>query len=60
MVQTDDRVEPADSAAAGFYITNPNNSFRDNAASGGWSGFSFPVRYACAPRALCLGCMTWC
>lgn len=35
---------PIDSAAAGFYCTNPNNAFKDNAASGGWTGFSFPVR----------------
>jgi hypothetical protein len=33
---------PADSAAAGFYITNANNTFIGNAASGGWAGFSFP------------------
>lgn len=33
---------PADSAAAGFYITNAYNTFIGNAASGGWAGFSFP------------------
>ena len=32
---------PADTAAAGFYITNAYNSFWGNAASGGWTGFSF-------------------
>lgn len=36
--------EPTDAAAAGFYCANPNNAFLDNAASGGWAGFSFPVR----------------
>jgi hypothetical protein len=33
---------PADRAASGFYITNAYNTFIGNAASGGWSGFSFP------------------
>ena len=33
---------PADSAAAGFYITNARNYIYGNAASGGWTGFSFP------------------
>lgn len=33
---------PADSAAAGFYITNAYNTIIGNAASGGWAGFSFP------------------
>ena len=32
--------QPADTAASGFYISNPNNDFIDNAASGGISGFS--------------------
>ena len=34
---------PADHTASGFYIPNPYNRLRGNAASGGWSGFSFPV-----------------
>jgi len=33
---------PADTSAAGFYISNAMNSFIGNAASGGWSGFAFP------------------
>eukprot|EP01094_Clydonella_sp_ATCC50884_P004567 TRINITY_DN13609_c0_g1_i1.p1 TRINITY_DN13609_c0_g1~~TRINITY_DN13609_c0_g1_i1.p1 ORF type:complete len:1433 (-),score=246.70 TRINITY_DN13609_c0_g1_i1:56-4168(-) len=33
---------PADIAPAGFYITNTNNEFVGNAASGGFTGFSFP------------------
>ncbi|ORY37007.1 hypothetical protein BCR33DRAFT_721660 [Rhizoclosmatium globosum] len=35
-------IAPTDITAAGFYITNPHNSFIGNAASGGWTGFSFP------------------
>ncbi|KAJ3036905.1 Fibrocystin-L, partial [Rhizoclosmatium hyalinum] len=35
-------IAPTDVTAAGFYITNPHNSFIGNAASGGWTGFSFP------------------
>eukprot|EP00040_Diaphanoeca_grandis_P024470 m.134453 g.134453 ORF g.134453 m.134453 type:complete len:1710 (+) comp29740_c0_seq1:166-5295(+) len=39
----DDEVrQPADHAAAGYYITNARNYFYGNAASGGWTGFSFP------------------
>ena len=34
---------PADATASGFYITNARNRFVGNAASGGWSGFQFPV-----------------
>lgn len=34
--------QPADIAAAGFYITNAYNIFIGNAASGGWTGYSFP------------------
>lgn len=34
--------QPADSAASGFYISNPNNALLRNAASGGWAGYSFP------------------
>jgi hypothetical protein len=30
--------QPSDSAASGFYITNPNNRLTNNAASGGYSG----------------------
>ncbi|MDQ3235287.1 MAG: hypothetical protein M3Q07_26045, partial [Pseudobdellovibrionaceae bacterium] len=33
---------PADRAASGFYISNANNRFIGNAASGGFAGFSFP------------------
>jgi hypothetical protein len=40
--QSWDRINPADAAAACFYATNPRNSFRNNAASGGWTGYSFP------------------
>eukprot|EP00039_Didymoeca_costata_P033682 m.43637 g.43637 ORF g.43637 m.43637 type:complete len:1732 (+) comp9991_c0_seq1:353-5548(+) len=40
--ETDDVRNPADHAAAGFYITNAHNYFYGNAASGGWTGFSFP------------------
>lgn len=39
--QSDNLTNPADSAAAGFYITNAANRFIGNVASGGWSGFSF-------------------
>lgn len=31
-------VQPSDSAASGFYVTNPNNRLTNNAASGGYSG----------------------
>ena len=34
--------QPADRAAAGFYISNGNNRIIGNAASGGFAGFSFP------------------
>eukprot|EP01125_Pyxidicula_operculata_P020153 TRINITY_DN7392_c0_g1_i1.p1 TRINITY_DN7392_c0_g1~~TRINITY_DN7392_c0_g1_i1.p1 ORF type:complete len:1411 (+),score=306.06 TRINITY_DN7392_c0_g1_i1:3-4235(+) len=44
-VSSDDLKQPADAAAAGFYITNAYNKFIGNAASGGWSGFSFPNLY---------------
>ncbi|MBL8911875.1 MAG: hypothetical protein JNM17_14375, partial [Archangium sp.] len=35
-------VQPADRAAAGFYISNGNNRIVGNAASGGFAGFTFP------------------
>lgn len=35
--------QPADAGASAFYISNPNNNLIGNAASGGVSGFSFPV-----------------
>lgn len=35
--------QPADAGASPFYISNPNNNLIGNAASGGVSGFSFPV-----------------
>ncbi|KAG1661973.1 hypothetical protein FOA52_007145 [Chlamydomonas sp. UWO 241] len=34
--------QPADAAASGFYVSNSNNEFVGNAASGGWAGYSFP------------------
>ena len=34
---------PADVSAAGFYVTNPYNTYVGNAAVGGWSGFAFPA-----------------
>lgn len=40
--QTPDRIEPTDATASGFYIPNPNNALKNNAASGGWSGFNYP------------------
>jgi hypothetical protein len=30
--------QPSDSAASGFYVSNPNNRLTNNAASGGYSG----------------------
>lgn len=36
-------IQPADHAAAGFYISNPHNWVVGNAASGGWSGFAYPI-----------------
>ncbi len=41
--QSDDLLLPADVSAAGYYITNANNNFVGNAASGGWAGFAFPA-----------------
>ena len=35
--------QPADAGAAGFYVSNPNNDLIGNAASGGVSGFAYPV-----------------
>ncbi|GAM26112.1 hypothetical protein SAMD00019534_092870, partial [Acytostelium subglobosum LB1] len=40
--QTPDLTQPADSAAAGYYITNAYNTIVGNAASGGWASYSFP------------------
>ena len=34
---------PADHTASGFYLSNAHNWIRGNAASGGWSGYAFPV-----------------
>ncbi|EGG17944.1 hypothetical protein DFA_08945 [Cavenderia fasciculata] len=34
--------QPADTAAAGYYITNAYNRIYGNAASGGWASYSFP------------------
>jgi hypothetical protein len=35
-------LNPADTSASGFYISNAMNTFIGNTASGGWSGFAFP------------------
>ena len=40
-------LNPADSTASGFYVSNAYNRFRGNAASGGWAGFSFPSKICC-------------
>ena len=40
--QSDDLINPADTTAAGFYISNAYNHLVGNAASGGFTGFSFP------------------
>ncbi|KAG2427679.1 hypothetical protein HXX76_012328 [Chlamydomonas incerta] len=42
-VQGPNLAHPADAAAGVFYAANPNNAFKDNAASGGFAGFNFPV-----------------
>ncbi|GLC70469.1 hypothetical protein PLESTF_000985100 [Pleodorina starrii] len=42
-VQGPGLAHPADAAAGVFYAANPNNAFKDNAASGGFAGFNFPV-----------------
>lgn len=62
--QTPDRIEPTDATASGFYIPNPNNALKNNAASGGWAGFNYPRlekpvgvrrwRYCCLYHRLCL------
>ena len=41
-VQSSSLRQPADAAAAGFWITNLRNTITNNAASGGWTGFSIP------------------
>eukprot|EP00041_Stephanoeca_diplocostata_P022668 m.542974 g.542974 ORF g.542974 m.542974 type:complete len:1700 (-) comp22123_c0_seq1:169-5268(-) len=41
-VQSAALLNPADTGAAGFYLTNAYNTVVGNAASGGWTGFSFP------------------
>jgi len=40
-VQDSSAVQPADHAAGCYYITNSYNVFLGNAASGGWTGYSF-------------------
>ncbi|KAI9034510.1 G8 domain-containing protein [Hyaloraphidium curvatum] len=40
---TTNLILPSDISAGVFYGTNPYNSFLGNAASGGWTGFSFPT-----------------
>ncbi|KAL6754041.1 hypothetical protein V8C86DRAFT_399941 [Haematococcus lacustris] len=47
-IQSTDLIQPSDAAASGFYASNPNNVFINNAASGGFSGFTFPT----LPRAV--------
>jgi hypothetical protein len=42
LMQSTDFANPADRAAAGFYITNGGNRVFGNAASGGFTGYSFP------------------
>ncbi len=42
LTQSADMANPADRAAAGFYITNGNNTIMGNAASGGFAGYSLP------------------
>ncbi|MEW5305209.1 MAG: hypothetical protein WDW36_007766 [Sanguina aurantia] len=39
--QSADLLNPADAAASPFYISNANNAFINNAASGGFSGYNF-------------------
>ena len=43
VVQTDQLTQPADVAAAGFFITNVQNNLIGNVAVGGWAGFVFPT-----------------
>lgn len=38
-----ERIVPSDITAAGFYCTNANNRWKNNAASGGFVGFLFPA-----------------
>eukprot|EP01112_Ceratiomyxa_fruticulosa_P020896 TRINITY_DN7244_c0_g2_i1.p1 TRINITY_DN7244_c0_g2~~TRINITY_DN7244_c0_g2_i1.p1 ORF type:complete len:1528 (+),score=332.39 TRINITY_DN7244_c0_g2_i1:272-4855(+) len=45
LFETSDLRNPADSGAAAFYITNAYNRIIGNAATGGWTGFSFPNLY---------------
>ncbi|GFH17512.1 uncharacterized protein HaLaN_14167, partial [Haematococcus lacustris] len=52
-IQSTDLIQPSDAAASGFYASNPNNVFINNAASGGFSGFTFPT----LPRAV--GVINW-
>ncbi|PRP78670.1 hypothetical protein PROFUN_13451 [Planoprotostelium fungivorum] len=42
LFETEELRNPADSAAAGYYITNAHNIIIGNTASGGWTGFSLP------------------
>jgi hypothetical protein len=43
IVQSVDRILPADSTASAFYVTNVKNNIIGNNASGGWAGFAFPT-----------------
>lgn len=42
LLKSGDFANPADRAAAGFYISNGNNRIIGNAASGGFAGYLFP------------------
>ncbi len=42
-LQASGLVDPADAAAAGFYALNLYNTWTNNAASGGFFAYSFPV-----------------
>lgn len=42
LIESPEFSNPADRAAAGFYITNGNNYVIGNAASGGFAGYSLP------------------
>eukprot|EP00775_Hariotina_reticulata_P006839 gene6839-7057_t len=46
--QNDTLLDPTDAGGSGFYALNKRNSWINNAASGGFSGFTFPR----APRAI--------
>jgi len=43
VLQSQNLINPADTTASGFYISNAYNRIVGNVASGGYSGFSFPA-----------------